>query len=56
MSTYTGVLKNVTPSNAANSTLYTEVLSGSMPEDGPKLTTTELNAIKSWINSGAPNN
>lgn len=56
VSTYTNVLTRVTSGNAANSLLYQRVLDGTMPKGSPNLTTTELNAIKTWIDGGAQNN
>ncbi len=56
MSTYAGVKTRVVVSNAAGSVFYQRVLNGSMPEGSAKLTTIQLNAIKTWIDSGAVNN
>jgi mono/diheme cytochrome c family protein len=56
MATYTGVMKFVVSSNAASSRLYTEVNSGSMPDNSTKLPQVQIDAIRTWINSGAPNN
>jgi mono/diheme cytochrome c family protein len=42
--------------NADNSPLFMAVSSGKMPRRGPKLTPQQLDLIKKWINSGAPNN
>ena len=54
--TYTSNLTRVTPFNAAGSLLFTETNSGSMPKGSTKLTATQLQAIKDWINAGALNN
>lgn len=56
VATYNQTLIKVSPGFADASGLYLRTADGTMPEGGPKLTTTELNAIKTWINSGAANN
>jgi len=53
---YSGLVAQVTPGNAAASSLYIAVSSGSMPKGGPALSAAQVQEIKSWINSGAPNN
>lgn len=55
MSTYAEVITRVVMGNASSSLLYTETASGSMPKGSP-LSATEVDNIKTWINSGAPNN
>lgn len=55
-STYTNVMTRVTPYDSANSLFYQRVIDGTMPKAGTSLSTAEKNAIKSWIDSGAPNN
>jgi hypothetical protein len=45
----------ITPGNADNSVLFKAVSSGKMPKRGAKLTSGQLDLIKNWINSGAPN-
>ncbi len=47
------VMTRVVPNNAAGSLLYTRCSDGTMPKGGPALTTAELEAIRTWINSGA---
>jgi len=42
--------------NANNSSFYTILTSGRMPDGGPKLSTTLLNLVAAWINAGALNN
>ena len=42
--------------NADNSLLFQSVSNGKMPKRGTKLTPQQLDLIKNWINSGAPNN
>jgi len=42
--------------DADNSLLFKAVSSGKMPKRGTKLTPQQLDLIKNWINSGAPNN
>ncbi len=56
MATYTGVKTRVVPNNSAGSLFYQRTLDGSMPDGGTRLTTIQLNAIKTWIDSGALNN
>ncbi len=56
MATYAGVKTRVIVSNSASSLFYQRTFSGSMPDGGTKLTTIQLNAIKTWIDSGALNN
>jgi hypothetical protein len=46
----------VEPFSGANSSLYKECLSGSMPEAATPLSGAELGAIKTWIDNGALNN
>jgi hypothetical protein len=46
----------VTPNDVAASVLYLLVSSGTMPATGSPLTTAQINAIREWIESGAPNN
>lgn len=55
MSSYTGVVKDVVPGNAALSKLYQRVLDNSMPPGAP-LSQTEKDSIGAWINQGALNN
>lgn len=56
LSTHAGVLEWVAPGDAPNSTLYTEVESGSMPKRAPRLTEEQCNTIRDWINAGAKSN
>ena len=42
--------------NADNSLLFQSVSNGKMPKRGTKLTPQQLDLLKTWINSGAPNN
>ena len=46
----------ITAGDAGNSLLFKFVSSGKMPKRGAKLTAEQLDVIKNWINSGAPNN
>jgi len=55
-STYTSAMEVVRAGNALGSDLYNEVISNSMPEGGPPLSTAEKDAIRRWIDGGAPNN
>lgn len=54
--TYSGTMKYVKAGNASSSSLYSEVNSGSMPRGGSKLSSSQITAIKTWINNGASNN
>ncbi len=56
VSTYTGTLRFVTKFSSAASRFYMASFEGSMPLGAAKLTTLQLNAIKTWIDSGALNN
>ncbi len=42
--------------NANGSRLYLTCLDGGMPDDSAPLNTNQLNALRDWINAGAPNN
>lgn len=55
MSTYSGVMTEVTTGNASQSQLYRRVQDGSMPPGGG-LSTLDRNRIRDWINAGALNN
>jgi len=46
----------IVPGNANASEAYQECVSGSMPENAPRLSDQELAAIRDWINAGAMNN
>jgi uncharacterized membrane protein len=46
----------ITPSDAANSLLAKQIISGKMPKNGSKLTPAEIQLIVDWINAGAQNN
>lgn len=41
--------------HSSTSTLFTEIESGAMPEDGPALSASDVALIQQWIDSGAPN-
>ncbi len=56
VSTYTGTLLFVTKFNSGVSRFYLAPLQGTMPLGGTNLTSLQLNAIKTWIDSGALNN
>lgn len=55
MSTYSGIMTEVTARNASQSQLYLRVQDGSMPPAGG-LPTSDRNRIRDWINAGALNN
>ena len=46
----------ITPNDTGASVLYLLVSSGTMPATGGPLTTAQIDAIREWIESGAPNN
>ena len=46
----------ITPNDPGASVLYLLVVSGTMPATGGRLTTAQINAIREWIESGAPDN
>lgn len=46
----------ITPNDTDASVLYLLVSSGTMPATGSPLTTAQIDAIREWIESGAPNN
>lgn len=57
LSSYESILRNpglVEPGQPSQSRLYTEVASGDMPESGPSLSPSEMQAIEDWILAGAP--
>ena len=56
MSTYSGTLLKVVKNNSASSLFYSTTNNGSMPLGGVPLTAVQLNALKTWIDSGALNN
>lgn len=56
LSTYTGTLLFVTKFNSGVSRFYLASFEGSMPLGSAKLTSVQLSAIKTWIDSGALNN
>jgi mono/diheme cytochrome c family protein len=56
LSTYAGVLAQVTPANPAQSILYTQVQSGAMPKGGPSLSDAQIQDVYNWIEAGAQNN
>lgn len=59
LSSYSSFATNTTfvvPGNAAQSLLYQMVQSGSMPQGGTALNSTQLSLIQEWIDEGALNN
>jgi hypothetical protein len=56
LDSYGGATTQVAPGNSAGSGLYQMVLSGAMPQGGTPLTAAQLNAVMTWIDSGAANN
>jgi hypothetical protein len=54
-SSYDGVVVEIVPGNPNASRFYTELQRGSMPQQSPSLSQTELDAIKQWITAGALN-
>ena len=53
---YNGVKAAVNLSNPTASVVYTATNSGSMPQGGSRLTSSQETQILQWIQSGAPNN
>jgi len=53
LSTYAAVLREVTPGNPEASPLYLSVTVGSMPKNGTRLSTPELDLLRQWILAGA---
>lgn len=56
MTTFNNVRTRVVPGNANASDLYLRTDDGSMPQGGAPLSSTEMNALRAWINAGALNN
>ncbi len=56
MTTYAGIIAKVSGSNASASSLFTQVESGSMPQNGTELTDAQKCQISNWITAGAQNN
>lgn len=50
------VMTVVVPGDAAVSLLVEVVVTGNMPRRGPKLLSSEIEAISAWVNAGAPDN
>jgi len=46
----------IEPGNTENSYLFNLVSAGDMPKRGPRLLPAEIEAIRAWIEAGAPNN
>jgi len=46
----------VEPGDTASSHLFNLVAAGDMPKRGPRLLPVEIEAIRAWIEAGAPNN
>jgi mono/diheme cytochrome c family protein len=46
----------VVPGNAEKSNLFSLAKQGKMPKQGQKLSEAQLEILRSWIDSGAPNN
>jgi pilus assembly protein FimV len=55
-SAFAAVSSRVTPGNGAGSSFYNTVNSGAMPRGQAKLSATNLELIKAWIDAGALNN
>lgn len=59
LNSYAEIMRTVTPGDAANSLLYRAITVGAnggrMPQGGG-LSSTQIKAIETWINAGAPNN
>ena len=46
----------VEPGSAEGSLLLKQIVSGKMPKKGPRLLPSEIQAIRDWIDAGAPDN
>ncbi len=53
--TYNGVLRRIKIGAPETSSFYTEIESGSMPEERPMLSDDEILAVYQWIQNGAAN-
>ena len=57
LNTYLGIMKIVSPGNAANSRLVNAITNGNMPPRGhTQLTAAQIATITTWINQGAISN
>lgn len=56
LTTYMGVMKEVTAGNMNTSVLYTDVSNGIMPKGGAMLSANQISIIGQWIAAGAKNN
>lgn len=55
-STYDGIKSVIVGGNADQSILFNKISDDSMPMGDDPLSQAEKDAIKAWINAGAPNN
>lgn len=55
LTSYTTIMKGITPLNASKSRYYTEINNGMPPNGYPKLAMEQTNLILKWINQGAKN-
>lgn len=55
LATYSGVMRIVDPGNPGSSPFYESIQSGEMPQRSPKLSSVELQAVRTWISNGAQN-
>ena len=57
LTSYSNIISGIVASNLSGSKYYSVISSGRMPPGGsPKLSTTQIATIASWINQGATNN
>lgn len=56
LTTYQGAMADIKPGDAEGSKLYMLVANGKMPKKANPLSADELQTVKDWINSGAPEN
>ncbi len=58
LSNYEGIMKGIKAKHPLQSEIYNTIRGNnpSMPRGSAKLTTKQVNTIKTWINMGAPNN
>lgn len=55
LTSYTTIMRGITPGNPSRSVNYTEISNGMPPRGYPQLTTDQKNIILKWINEGAKN-
>ncbi len=57
LTNYANIIKGISANNTSNSRYYSIIKNGSMPpRNSPKLSSTQIATIATWINQGATNN